>query len=145
MQTFFGMWDVVSDDFYSVNPNSPYRHFAFQFQRSSNYMYADHYCGLPDTLAITGYEHMINGGGDQTTGIYMYLYSSNGTSAGSDRNSADSLFQITSVTDIPANTGCHLVRVKGTFNNINYYNSVCGPVPQFTVYQAVFQMDFVNK
>ncbi len=143
-QSFFGNYDVVGGKYFSVNPNSPYRAIQFQFQRVSNFLGVNHNCSLTDTLAYTGYEHLTSGAGDPTPGVYMYLFNSNGTNAGSDRNT-DSLFRVTSVTDISTVTGCHFARVKGTFNNVNYYNSICGPVPQFTVYKGEFQMDFVNK
>lgn len=144
-QSFFGMYDIVGGKYFCVNPNSPYRNIQFQFQRVSNFLGVDHNCSLTDTLAYMGYEHLTSGAGDPKPGVYLYLFNRNGTSAGSDRNTDSLAFQVTSATDISTPTGCHLVRVKGKFNNVNFYNSICGPVPQFTVYQAEFQMDFYNE
>lgn len=137
----FLYYDFVASQFVNANAHSKLKLFKIELDRGTDNTNAVHDCNMTDTLILKGHISSDTTIGGKRYRMFVSLTDSANTWS-ITRNNMDH-FDIISVTDLPNNTtGCKKVRIKGSMNNISTYNTICGPVPVFTIKESVFQIDF---
>ena len=132
----FQYYDYTFNQVISKAPSKKFSSFALHFDQYTSKQTPSPGCGILDTLIKMGVNNIRTS--NSNFACILSITDREG-SMGIVRNTYEPCVEVTSIENL---SGCK-VRVQGKISNLNLYNDICGPVPVFTIKQAVFQQDFV--